>query len=43
MPQDLFAIAELRSVTRRLGRTEVLRDLGPAIGTGEVTALLRPR
>jgi ABC-2 type transport system ATP-binding protein len=42
MPQDLFAIAELMSVTKRLGRTEVLRDLDLAIGAGEVTALLGP-
>lgn len=42
MPQDLFAIAELTSVTKRLGRTEVLRDLDLAIGAGEVTALLGP-
>jgi ABC-2 type transport system ATP-binding protein len=42
MPQDLFAIAELVSVTKRLGPTEVLRDLDLAIGAGEVTALLGP-
>jgi ABC-2 type transport system ATP-binding protein len=42
LAQDLFAIAELVSVTKRLGRTEVLRDLDLAIGAGEVTALLGP-
>jgi ABC-type multidrug transport system ATPase subunit len=41
MRQDLFALAELKSLTKRLGRTEVLRDLDLAIGAGEVTALLR--
>ncbi|HYE87028.1 MAG TPA: ATP-binding cassette domain-containing protein, partial [Vicinamibacterales bacterium] len=42
MAQDLFAIAELVSVSKRLGQTEVLRDLDLAIGAGEVTALLGP-
>jgi ABC-2 type transport system ATP-binding protein len=42
MPQDLSAIAELKSVTKWLGRTGDLRDLDLAIGAGEVTALLRP-
>jgi ABC-2 type transport system ATP-binding protein len=42
MPQNLSAIAELVSVTKRLGQTDVLRDLHLAIGAGEVTALLGP-
>jgi ABC-2 type transport system ATP-binding protein len=38
----LFAVAELRSVTKSLGDTEVLRELDLAIAAGEVTALLGP-
>jgi ABC-2 type transport system ATP-binding protein len=42
MAHELYAIAELLSVTKRLGGVEVLRDLNLAIGAGEVTALLGP-
>jgi len=42
MPDDLYAIAELLSATKRLGGVEVLRELSLAIGAGEVTALLGP-
>jgi len=42
MSQELYAIAELVSATKRLGGFEVLRELNLAIGAGEVTALLGP-
>jgi ABC-2 type transport system ATP-binding protein len=42
MSDDLYAIAELKLVTKRLGGVEVLRELNLAVGAGEVTALLGP-
>jgi ABC-2 type transport system ATP-binding protein len=42
MSHELYAIAELVSVTKRLGGIEVLRELNLAVGAGEVTALLGP-
>jgi ABC-2 type transport system ATP-binding protein len=42
MPDNLYAIAELLSVTKRLGDVEIFRELSLAIAAGEVTALLGP-